>query len=132
MNDTNDRVEIYDLAFNEEYKHVNELITTRRGSPDQAIIGFANKQLELLNGAVEPEKVKEIFKSLSNSDKQRVKELEKWIWQCVEHGACLLWAIQQPNPGFVYKQGNFYNKNLSMLKGPGDIPKGSFKEQKHD
>ncbi len=45
----------------------------------------------------------------------------------LDKGACLLFAIQQKHEGLV--EGMKYNKNLSMLRGPGDIAKGTFKAQ---
>jgi CRISPR/Cas system-associated endonuclease Cas3-HD len=85
---------LYNFAFNEDYKQVDKILTEQKGDPNMAIMGFSNKQLKILNGAILPDDVKEMFKTLSDEDKKKVKELEKQIWWCFEHGACLIFGIQ--------------------------------------
>jgi hypothetical protein len=49
------------------------------------------------------------------------KEVCKWA---LDNGACLLFCIQQPE---VHKEKLIkYNKPISMLKGPGEVKKGTF------
>jgi hypothetical protein len=48
------------------------------------------------------------------------------MWWAFANGACLLWSMQQvhaPVSVEVFK----YNKPISMLKGPGEVKKGTFK-----
>lgn len=46
-----------------------------------AIMGFATKQEELLNT---PNMIKEVYKTLDDSVKEQIKQLETHIWWCVE------------------------------------------------
>jgi hypothetical protein len=52
---------------------------------------------------------------------------QKLAWWCFENGACYLFGFhhEQTNP-VVF--GERYSHNLSMLKGPGEVPKGTFHE----
>ena len=55
------------------------------------------------------------------------KQKEIWQW-ALENGACLLWGFQQEahqSRVFVMK----YNKNISMLRGPGEVSRGTFKKE---
>jgi acyl CoA:acetate/3-ketoacid CoA transferase beta subunit len=45
-------------------------------------------------------------------------------WWAIEHGGCILWTIDQTHKSSIIPHK--YGKNLSMLKGPGDVPKGTF------
>jgi len=51
-----------------------------------------------------------------------VKTIGKWA---MENGGCFLWSFTQGA-----KQSKFsvlkYNKNISMLKGPGEVARGTF------
>ena len=45
-----------------------------------------------------------------------------------DHGACLLFSFTQPERGYTLeKSGNSFFSRVSMLRGPGDVSKGSFK-----
>jgi len=45
-------------------------------------------------------------------------------WWAIERGACLLWTIQQLQETSI--SISKYNKNISMLKGPGEVTRGTF------
>jgi hypothetical protein len=48
------------------------------------------------------------------------------VFWALEHGACLLFALQQGSTAHSIVSHN-YSKRLSMLKGPGEVLKGTFK-----
>lgn len=49
-----------------------------------------------------------------------------WAWK---NGASLLWGIQQPKRDILVRdREHTYPKNLSMLRGPGEVAKGTFKD----
>jgi hypothetical protein len=50
--------------------------------------------------------------------------IQNWAWH---NGACILFSIQQTHENLV--EGMKYNKNISMLRGPGDVAKGTFKQE---
>ncbi len=56
----------------------------------------------------------------------KVKSTYDWA---LKNGASLLWGIQQPKPKWIYTRDKSltYGKNISMLKGPGEVSKGTFK-----
>ena len=49
-------------------------------------------------------------------------QIAQWA---LDNGACLLFGFTQweKHTGVI---GYKYNKNVSMLRGPGDVPKGTF------
>jgi hypothetical protein len=49
------------------------------------------------------------------------KQLQQWAF---ENGACILFSFQTSIPGSIVTHK--YGKNLSMIKGPGEIAKGTF------
>jgi len=46
----------------------------------------------------------------------------------LRNGACYLWPFNQARDTTEYIRAFGYSKNLSMLKGPGDVLKGTFKD----
>ena len=61
------------------------------------------------------------------ADQLRTRQKDVRNWALI-NGAAPLWAIQQEVRGQsirVFK----YSKNISMIRGPGDVPKGTFKQQ---
>lgn len=55
------------------------------------------------------------------------KQKEIWQW-ALDNGACLLWGFQQ-EPHRSRLSAMKYNKNISMLKGPGEVARGVFKKE---
>lgn len=55
------------------------------------------------------------------------KSKDTGTW-ALANGACYLWTIQQPRDDTEYIKAYGYSKNLSMLKGPGEVTKGTFKQ----
>lgn len=54
------------------------------------------------------------------------KQKEAGEWALL-HGACLLWTFVQPKTIYeIDPDAAIYNKPISMLKGPGEVPKGTF------
>ena len=53
------------------------------------------------------------------------KEIQQWAF---ENGACLLWGFQQEQHR-PKVQVMKYNKNISMLRGPGEVARGTFKQE---
>lgn len=47
----------------------------------------------------------------------------------INKGVPILFCINAEPPKFDFIQGTYYNKNISMLKGPGDVRKGIFKNK---
>ena len=56
------------------------------------------------------------------------KEDYKVMAEGLNMGFPVLFCINQHGPKITYKQGSYYNKNISMRKGPGDVAKGTFKK----
>jgi len=55
------------------------------------------------------------------------KEIQMWAW---EQGACYIFSLQQKPPTTnVICFGDRYSKNISMLHGPGEVPKGTFQQK---
>ena len=122
---------IYDLAYNEEYKAVERAVVEEKGNVDMAVMGFSSKQTELLNG-VSITHVKEVFKTLDDETKARVKKLEKHIWWCVCEGASLIWGFQQPSRNQVdsTKRSAFFDRARMLKSGaPGEVVRGTFKKK---
>ena len=49
------------------------------------------------------------------------KKLQQWAF---ENGACFVFSFQSSSTESIVQHK--YGKNLSMLRGPGDVPKGTF------
>ena len=60
---------------------------------------------------------------LKHLSEQR-KKIVKW---CLENGASYMWCGTQPAGTWVWEKSNDTNRELSMLRGPGEVSKGSFK-----
>lgn len=53
------------------------------------------------------------------------REILNWAF---DNGACLLFSFYQPKNNVEYERThNHFFSRVSMLKGPGDVAKGSFK-----
>lgn len=49
-------------------------------------------------------------------------EVGQWA---MENGACMLWAFKQETKRSKFSVSKF-GKNISMLNGPGEVPRGTF------
>ena len=83
-------MDLYNLAYNEKFDEVIDRISEE---PNMAIIGFAAKQLVLLKGAIARDEIREVGKTLSDEEKNRIQTLEKKIWWCAAQGATFLFGI---------------------------------------
>lgn len=63
--------------------------------------------------------------ALIGAHNNKMVEVCEWA---LDYGACFIFTCNHSAPVSV-PRGLKYNKPISMLKGPGDIKKGSFKKE---
>lgn len=108
---TNDAL-LYDAAFAGDLDQCQSLITTGGAHVDVALIGASDY---LYTTATAP-----------SEDAEKRKAICRW---CLERGACWIFSFNHEDPLAHCPRGLKYNKPVSMLKGPGDVPKGTFGKQ---
>jgi len=61
------------------------------------------------------------------TDFEKYKKCMPVVEWAMEKGAYPLWGIQQSQL-YTYQQKGYYNKSISMLRGPGEVSRGTFKK----
>lgn len=125
MANATDNVNIYTVARSGDISATKALVESGQ-DPTLALVGISDYQTELLNGAIHPEDIRKVYKTLSSEQRQQVKDLEAMTWWCNANGSCIVFGMPHTHKS-VEKGASFFSR-VSMRKGPGDIAKGSFKK----
>ncbi len=105
--------EVYELAKNKQFEKVKAKVA----------LG-ANINMVIMGAADGQQDEKSAKKDHHDDSKSDGKYGEILHWSLI-NGACLVFSFTQsstPSPTLVSK----YSKNLSMLRGPGEVPRGTF------
>lgn len=94
-----------------------------------------NINLGIYNAAVEGdlEKVKDLYvqggdinMAIMGASDGKHKEISHWA---LNNGACFIFGFQHQASTVEYvKTNKAYGKNISMLRGPGEVVRGTFKK----
>lgn len=90
------------------------------------MMNICDQQVSLLGQGTTIDNMGERFQQATEEVKTKIRDLEKEYWKIVGLGVCPLWGIQQ-SPHSIKKVSG-YAKKVSMVKGPGDVKKGTFKK----
>lgn len=124
--DLSTKHEFYELGYNGFDFSLNSRVVNALDA-NMILIGATDRICEMKKEFEQDENKDE------NKDESQDKKTERFQtvtepyrkaaeWS-LQHGACILFGIQQENK-WTHKHETFYSKNISMLKGPGDMKKG--------
>ena len=111
-------VQVYNAAKKGNFDEVKRLVDLK-ADINMVIMGAEDGKQEIMDTT--DEKQKEIMRA--SIEKQ--KEIKEWAFK---NGACFLFGFQSQSHQAIASVMK-YNKNISMLKGPGDVPRGTFKKE---
>ncbi len=100
---------VWEYAIAGDFTEVKNLVS-KGGSVHMAIMAVG--------------KVKEDYDD-DNKNKPLVKDHNEIFNWALANGSCLLWSFSQKRHYSKFTKMS-YNKPITMLKGPGEVPRGTF------